>query len=147
MPVYAIINIIGMDKFKELYSDAFGFYPKMSYVYLDNSTTTSGVTKSATSVEVNKRTFGTSTVMLDLSITGRNNKTVTSEDFSIYPFQIAYYNEDSGGTSSLNIVDLKADMRKLFTSTKPNGTALSGNHIGVKFDIDAISSYTTGKLP
>lgn len=147
MSVYANISIIGMDKFKELYSDTFGFYPKMSYVYIGNSTTSSGVTKNATSVEVDRSSFGTSTVMFDLSITGRNNKTVTSEDFSIYPFQIGYYNDSSGGTSSLDIVDRKADMRTLFTSTKPNGNALAGNHIGVKFDIDALSSYTTGHLP
>ena len=147
MSVYANISIIGMDKFKELYSDTFGFYPKMSYVYIGNDTTVTGIKKDATSVGVTKSTFGTSTVMFDLSITGRNNKTVTSEDFSIYPWQIGYYNDSSGGTSSLTIVDRKADMRKLFTSTKPNGASLSGNHIGVKFDIDALSSYTTGKLP
>lgn len=147
MSVYARISIIGMDKFKELYSDTFGFSPKMSYVYIDNSTTSIGVTKNAKSVEVAKSRFGTSTVMFDLSITGRNNKTVTSEDFSIYPFQIGYYNSSSDTTSGLSIVDPKADMRKLFTSTKPNGSALAGNHIGVKFDIDALSSYTTGQLP
>ena len=65
MSVYAKIHIIGMDKFKELYSDTFGFYPKMSYVYIGNSTTSTGVTKSATSVEVTKNIFGTSTVMFD----------------------------------------------------------------------------------
>lgn len=147
MSVYVNIYIIGMDKFKELYSDTFGFYPKMSYVYLGSNTITTGVTKDATSVKINKSTFGTSTVMFDLSITGRNNKTVTSEDFSIYPFQIGYYNSNEGTTSYLSAVDQKADMRKLFTSTKPNGTALSANHIGIKFDIDALSSYTTGQLP
>lgn len=148
MAVYARISIIGMDKFKELYSDTFGFYPKMSYVYIGKDTTSTDVTKSATAVGVDKTFFGTSTVMFDLSITGRNNKTVTSEDFSIYPFQIGYYNDSNSTTSYLSIVDQKADMRNLFTSTNPNGIALAGNHIGVKFDIDALSSYTTkGNIP
>ena len=54
MAVYARISIIGMDKFKELYSDTFGFYPKMSYVYIGKDTTSTDVTKSATAVGVDK---------------------------------------------------------------------------------------------